>query len=228
MPRPETGDYVTLAVLRYGVEFPIRGRPAHASVRSTTTIPPGAAMPAYTYPHTIDNGAGERLTFLRRVPGLTGDRLEVENSVAPGGGPVMHVHHYQAEALTVERGRIGWQRAGEPPRFAGPGETVAFAAGEVHRFWNAGEDDLVCTGYIEPADNIEYFLSAIYASQRGTGSERPHPLDAAFLARRYRSEFGMTEIPAPVQRFVFPVLVAIGTLLGRYAKYADAPEPVRR
>ena len=41
-------------------------------------------MRRYTYPHTIDNGAGERLTFLRRVPGVAGDRLEVENVVAPG------------------------------------------------------------------------------------------------------------------------------------------------
>jgi hypothetical protein len=38
----------------------------------------------------------------------------------------------------------------------------------------------------------------------------------------------MVEIPALVQRFVFPVLVAVGTLLGRYTRYADAPEPVRR
>jgi hypothetical protein len=35
-------------------------------------------------------------------------------------------------------------------------------------------------------------------------------------------------IPAPVRHFVFPVIVAIGTLLGRYRKYADAPEPMRR
>jgi hypothetical protein len=27
------------------------------------------------YPHTIENGAGERLTFLRRVPTRAGDRL---------------------------------------------------------------------------------------------------------------------------------------------------------
>jgi len=27
---------------------------------------------------------------------------------------------------------------------------------------------------------------------------------------------------------VFPVQVAVGRLLGRYRKYADAPEPVRR
>jgi hypothetical protein len=60
-----------------------------------------------------------------------------------------------------------------------------------------------------------------------SGGHRPDPFEAAFLARRYRSEFGMAEIPAPVQRFVFPVLVAVGRLLGKYKKYADAPQPVR-
>lgn len=38
----------------------------------------------------------------------------------------------------------------------------------------------------------------------------------------------MLAIPALVQRLVFPLLVAIGTLLGRYGRYADAPAPVRR
>jgi uncharacterized cupin superfamily protein len=184
-------------------------------------------MRAYAYPHTIENGAGERLTFLRRVPGATGDRLEVENVVKPGAGPVMHVHYYQEEALTVVQGRIGYQRPGEPARFAGPGEMVAFR-GEAHKFWNSGEEDLRCMGYIEPADNVEYFLGAIFESQKRSGGSRPNLFDAAFLARRYRSEFGMVEILAPVQRFVFPVLVVIGRLLGRYGKYADAPEPVRR
>ena len=183
-------------------------------------------MSRYTYPHTIDNGAGERLTFLRRVPGVRGDRLEVENVVTPGVGPIMHVHHRQVEALTVVEGRIGYQRLGGPEEFAGPGEEVVFEAGDAHRFWNAGEGDLRCVGYVEPADNVEYFLSAIFASQKRTGSLRPDPLDAAFLARRYRSEFGMVEVPALVQRLVFPVLIAVGRVLGRYAKYADAPEPV--
>src|SRR3712207_1277324 len=114
------------------------------------------------YPYTIDNGAGgERLTFFRRVPGAKGDRLEVENVVEPGAGPIMHVHYHQEEALTVVQGRIGYQRLEEPARFAGRGETVAFQAGQAHRFWNAGEEELRCTGYIEPADNIEYFLGEI-------------------------------------------------------------------
>lgn len=186
-------------------------------------------MQRYEYPHTIDSGAGERLTFLRRVPGPTGgERLEVENVVKPGAGPPLHVHHYQEESLTVRQGRIGYQRRGEPEQFAGPGETVTFKPGESHRFWNAGEEDLCCTGYIEPADNVEYFLTEIYASMRRSGQDRPDPFDAAYLTRRYRSEFAMTAIPAPVQRFVFPVQVAVGTMLGRYKRYADAPEPVRR
>ena len=185
-------------------------------------------MNNYTHPHTIENGAGERLTFVRQVQDPADDRLEVENLVKPGSGPPMHAHNYQEEALTVQQGRIGYQRPGETPRFAGPGETVVFEPGEAHRFWNAGEEDLRCTGYIQPADNVEYFLTAIFESQRKSGGSRPDPFEAAFLARRYRSEFYMAEIPAVVQRFVFPVLVIVGRVLGKYKKYADAPEPVRR
>jgi uncharacterized cupin superfamily protein len=182
----------------------------------------------YSYPHTIENGAGERLTFLRRVPGARGERLEVENVVSAGAGPPMHVHHYQEEALTVVEGRIGFQRPGEPAQFAGPGETVTFRAGEAHRFWNAGEGALRCTGYIEPPDNIEYFLTEIYASTRRTGTGRPDPFDAAYLLRRYRREFTILDIPSFVQRFVFPIQVLLGTLRGRHRRYTDAPVGVGR
>jgi quercetin dioxygenase-like cupin family protein len=185
-------------------------------------------MSTYTYPHTIENGAGERLTFLRRVEGPSGDRLEVENVVGPGAGPPMHVHRLQEEALTVEEGRIAYQRPGEPPQFAERGETVVFPPGDEHKFWNPGEEDLRCTGHVQPPDNIEFFLTALYESQRAKGGGRPDPFDAAFLSRRYRSEFGLTEVPAAVQRVVFPVVVALGRLLGKYRKYADAPEPVSR
>lgn len=176
----------------------------------------------YQYPHTIDNGAGERLTFLRRV----GDRVEVENEVAPSAGPPMHVHHRQREALTVVQGRIGYQRQGGPEQFGGPGDTVAFEAGDAHRFWNAGTEPLRCTGFIEPVDNIEYFLGEIYAAQRRAGGHQPSVFDAAFLTTRYRSEFSMLAVPPLVQRVLFPVIVAIGRLLGRYTRFANAPAPI--
>jgi quercetin dioxygenase-like cupin family protein len=184
-------------------------------------------MGRYSYPHTIENGAGERLTFLRRVPGPAGERLDVENVVGPGAGPPMHIHHYQKEELTVAHGRIGYQRPGQSPQFAGPGEAVAFQPGEAHKFWNAGEGPLRVEGYIEPPDNIEYFLTEMYASMKRRGGTRPDPFDAAFLMQRYRSEFTMVDIPAFVRRFVLPVQVVIGRVFGKYEKYADAPEPVR-
>lgn len=182
----------------------------------------------FSYPHTIDNGLGERLTFLRRITTPEGEALEVENTVAPGVGPLMHVHWHQEEALTVQSGRIAYQRRGEPVRFAEVGETARFLPGEWHRFWNAGTDELRCTGYIRPPDNIEYFLGAIFAAQRKAGTLRPDPFEAAYLITRYRSEFGVDMIPAVVQRVVLPAQVMLGHLLGKYRKFADAPPPVER
>jgi len=177
-------------------------------------------------PMTIENGAGEHLTFLRRVPGSTGERLEGDARVAPGAGPPMHVHFLQDECFTVVRGRIGVQRAGHPPEFAGAGATVLFPAGEPHRFWNAGEDELYCSAWIEPAGNAAFFLGALFASQRANGGRRPSPFDIAWLCRRYRAEYAILAIPRPVQVVLFPLLVALGHLLGRYARYADAPAPL--
>lgn len=180
------------------------------------------------YPHTIDNGAGEHLTFLGIRSDEQGEYLEVSNSVSPGSGPPMHVHHLQEERLTVERGTMGWQRLGEEQHLAGTGESVTFAPGEVHRFWNAGDDELVGTGFVRPPDNLEYFLTQIFASTRANGGRRPRLFDAAYLTSRYRSEFAMADIPRPVQRFVFPIVVAIGRLLGLHRRFAGAPEPVSR
>ena len=184
------------------------------------------AMTRYTYPHSIENGGGERLVFLRRVPSPDGDVLEGENFVQPGAGPPMHVHKLQSESLTVLQGRIGYQRPGEPERFGGPGETVTFKPGEGHRFWNAGTEELHCLGRIAPADNAEYFLTQLFESTKRNGGTRPDPFDIAFLISRYRSEFGVLEIPAAVQRVMFPMLLLIGRMLGKYRRYADAPEPV--
>ena len=185
-------------------------------------------MERYQYPHTIDNGGGERLTFLRRTQGPQGERLEVENFVSPGAGPPMHTHKHQTESLTVLKGRIAYQRFGRPAQYAGPGETVTFNPGESHKFWNAGNDELHCTGFIEPPDNIEYFLTELFGSTKRNGGKRPDPFEAAYLVRHFRREFSLEEIPAAVQRFIFPIQIALGRLLGKYSRYADAPAPIGR
>jgi quercetin dioxygenase-like cupin family protein len=168
-----------------------------------------------TYPFQIDNGHGEVLTFERLVPTPSGGRLEVSSIVQPKAGPPMHVHYLQDEGMTVIAGRMGYQIAGEQPRFADVGERVMFKRGVAHRFWAEGDQPLHGSGYIEPANNIVDFLSAVYRSTRANGG-RPHALDAAYLLHRYRSEFALLDIPPFVARFVFPLLRVAGRLTGRF------------
>ncbi|HLL86936.1 MAG TPA: cupin domain-containing protein [Thermoleophilaceae bacterium] len=169
------------------------------------------------------------MTFVAVHRDERGEYIECRNSVSPGAGPPMHVHHLQEEGLTVERGTIGYQSDGGPERTAAPGESVTFARGEAHRFWNAGDDELVCTGFVRPPGNLEYFLTEMYASMRRKGGDRPGLFYGAYLGRRYRDEFEMTEVPAPIRRLELPVVAAAGRLLGLHRRrFADAPEPVRR
>jgi len=180
----------------------------------------------YTYPHTIDNGAGEELIFVKLVKHPDGDYLEVENMVKPNSGPPMHVHFKQDESLTITQGKLGAQILGQQPTYHDVGETVTFKAGIAHKFWNAGTDMLKCTGWVKPANNLEYFLSEIYKSTKSNGGKQPDSFDAAWLMNKYKSEFDMNEIPSFVKKVIFPVTLFFGKLSGKHKKFADAPKPI--
>lgn len=184
-------------------------------------------MNQYTYPHTIENGGGEQLTFVNKLKDETGEYLEVENLVQPNSGPPMHVHFKQAESLTVVKGKIGVQLLGGKEEFYGEGQTVTFEAGVAHRFWNAGTEPMFCKGWVRPADNLEYFLTEIYKSTKENGGKEPNKFDGAYLSARYKSEFELSEIPSFVKKVIFPATVFVGNLLGKYKKYEDAPEPMK-
>ena len=105
----------------------------------------------------------------------------------------------------------------EEPR--APGSLVEIAL-------DADPSRLRCAARVEPPGNVEYFLTEIFDSAKRNGG-RPSLFDMAFLASHYRSEYRMLAVPDPVQRTLFPVVVTIGRLLGKYERYADAPEPVQ-
>jgi quercetin dioxygenase-like cupin family protein len=182
---------------------------------------------SYDLPHTIQNPSGEKLTFLQLVKEPGGDKLLVENHVKPGGGPLMHTHYLQEESLTVLHGRIGYQVKGGKPQFAVEGQTVVFAAGVPHKFWNAGNDDLHCSGYVKPANTLMFFLSSIYAAQNKTGSARPEIFDAAYLMTRYATEYEMNDIPWVARKLVMPIIYFIGKLMRKYEHFKNAPQPVK-
>jgi hypothetical protein len=140
----------------------------------------------------------------------------------------MHVHYLQDEAVCVIRGRLGYQTRGAEAKFAGPGELVVWPAGTAHKWWNAGDEELHTTGWCQPPDNTEFFLGTLFASTKANGGTRPGLFDAAFLLTRYRTEFAMLEAPAFVRHVVMPVVFVLGTILGKYRMFKDAPAPVRR
>lgn len=181
----------------------------------------------YKLPHTIENCIGEKLTFLEKVADGNSDMLIVENFVPPGVGPLMHTHFLQEEALTVMKGKIGYEVKGHEPRYAEVGETVTFAPGVPHRFWNAGDDTLHCKGYIKPANTIVFYLSSIYAAQNKAGSARPEMFDGAYLITKYRSEY---DIDAPwfVKKVIIPATYLVGKMLGKYKHFNNAPSPVKK
>jgi quercetin dioxygenase-like cupin family protein len=181
----------------------------------------------YTYPHTIQNNHGEKLVFLRKIAHPSGDWLEVENFVQPKAGPPMHVHWKQDESLTVVNGKIGYQLKGGAEEFAEPGETVLFRRGTWHRFWNAGDDVLHCTGWVKPAHNLEYFLTEMYKAMDNGTHGRPEANAGTFLMMRYKSEFDLAAIPGFVKKVILPLQYFIGNVMGRYKQFKDAPAPSR-
>lgn len=182
----------------------------------------------YHLPHTIQNCIGETLTFKELVKEPDGDKLLVENYVIPKSGPPMHTHYLQDEVLTVAKGCIGYQVLGDDPKYAGVGETVVFKRGIPHRFWNAGEEILHCTGWIKPANTIVFYLSSIYAAQNKTGTERTETFDGAYLMTRYKSEYDVHGIPRFVKKVIIPAIYYTGMLLGKYKHFKDAPSPLKK
>jgi quercetin dioxygenase-like cupin family protein len=197
--------------------------PAVADAIDTTAR---ATTGASAYPHTIESGTGERLTFVRRVHDADGEWLEITNEVQPGAGPPMHAHLGQRESLTVRRGRMGAQVMGQEPIEIGVGETATFESGIPHRFWNAGTEVLEAVGFVKPAHNTEYFLTEMYRSTRENGG-RASLFDLAWLSHRYRSEVSMPTLPAFLRYVLFPVARLIGALLGKYQRFENSPEPFR-
>ena len=137
----------------------------------------------------------------------------------------MQVHHLQEEAARVVTGRMGYQLLGQEAMFAEAGDLVVWPAGTPHKWWNAGTTELRMTGWCKPPGNIEFFLGTLFASTKRSGG-RPALFDAAFLMTRYRSEYAMLELPALVRGVLIPILYFVGRALGKYNKFADAPEPI--
>ena len=176
----------------------------------------------YQLPLTIETKYGEKINFLR----MEGNRLILEGFCKPMAGPGMHVHLRQDEGVTVIKGKIGYQILGEEPCYGGPGDSVTFKRGVPHRFWNAGDEELHVSGWIDPAENVVFYLSSLYSALNRGENKQPELFDGAYLLCRYHREYDAPEIPGFVKKVIMPVVYFIGRLIGKYKKFEDAPKPL--
>jgi hypothetical protein len=139
----------------------------------------------------------------------------------------MHVHYQQDEHFHVTQGTMAYQIPGQEVSYLTKGQSTTFLRNTPHKFWNSGEDELILDCWAKPANNAVFYLSTLYAATHGQKAAQPDPFDGAYLNMRYKSEYGIVELPAFVRKIIIPITYSIGRLLGKYKKFKGAPAPVK-
>lgn len=81
-------------------------------------------------------------------------------SVAPGGENAAHWHGSYSETFTAEKGDVGIYSKSTGKIMLSPGESVTVNPGEVHHFFNHGDEDVEMKVKLQPAP--EGFEKALY------------------------------------------------------------------
>jgi mannose-6-phosphate isomerase-like protein (cupin superfamily) len=174
---------------------------------------------------TIENPVtGERLVFQRTAAETNGLATVADVYVKPGGVVASaHVHPYQTEVFEVRSGRIG-VRSGRRARELGVGETLTIEAGVAHKFWNAGDDELVFRVTITPSLEWERLLQTMFTlSADGKTNKKgmPNPLRLAVIAHAHFDVVRLPKIPHARQK----AALALGAPIGKAIGYGPTYEP---
>lgn len=165
----------------------------------------------------LENRRTGEILRMRRVRDADGQAvLALEGSLPPGAsGPPSHVHFHQREEGMVKSGSLG-VRLGKEEMIVPAGGTVVFPAGVVHSWRNAGDDLLELTGRATPAGDLDRFLQALFAVLNASLSGRPSIFYLAHVLWRHRNSQAVLLPPQIVQRIVFPLVLLVGRVLGKY------------
>ena len=168
---------------------------------------------------------GERLE-LRRIVRNSETWLELRGTLPPHRqGPPLHQHLAEAEELHVKSGTLSVEMDGR--QFTvGAGEIAAVPPGSVHRWWNDSDETLVVDGYAKPLVDLDRYLQAAFDVLNRSNAERPSLFYMAHLTWRHRRTQTVLFMPTAAQAIVLPLIVSVGTILGRYrgTDWPGAPE----
>jgi mannose-6-phosphate isomerase-like protein (cupin superfamily) len=165
----------------------------------------------------LENRHTGELLRLRRLRDARGETiLAIDGSLPPGmAGPPLHVHFHQREEGSVKAGSVGAQ-IGSEKVVVPAGGTAVFPAGIVHKWWNAGDDLLELSGRAIPAVDLDRYLQAIFAVVNASPSGRPSIFYLAHVVWRHRHTQALASPPRIIQFAVFPLVLLVGFVLGKY------------
>lgn len=142
--------------------------------------------------------------------------LIVEGSLPPRSiGPPPHVHFREGEEGAVQAGTLG-ARIGDQTLVVQAGGNAAFPAGVVHSWWNAGGTLLEFNGRVVPVVDLDQFLQALFAVLNASATNKPSIFYLAHVLWRHRRTQRVATPPLAIQWVLFPAVLLIGRVLGKY------------
>jgi len=165
---------------------------------------------------TLNNRHTGECLQLRRIVRDGTMCLELRGTLPPRqDGPPLHVHYYEHEEGTVVAGTLSAEVDGRQ-RQVEAGGTAVLPAGSAHRWWNAGDETLVLEGLAKPVVDLDVYFAAAFEVLNSGPANRPPLFYIAHLAWRHRKTQAVLFAPRWVQAIVVPLIVLVGTILGRY------------
>lgn len=130
-------------------------------------------------------------------------------------GPPLHVHFQEEERVEVVSGAASVVVDGKRLVLK-VGEPVCFPIGSVHTWWNEADEELVLRGVATPVVDLDRYLQAVFEVLDAGPPNRPPIFYMAHVLYRHRKTQLTPFIPRAMQRVLLPIVVLVGTILGKY------------
>lgn len=164
----------------------------------------------------LENRHNGELLIMRRITRNGQPVLSLWGKLPPHrSGPPLHIHHQNLEAGQVLAGTLSAVVDGRSITVA-TGESASFPIGSVHRWWNDGDEWLVFAGEASPPVDLDRYIQAVFQVLNSGPENRPPLFYMAHVVWRHRDTQTALFMPRPLQKVMLPLIVGIGTLLGRY------------
>jgi len=157
---------------------------------------------------------GETITFTKSTADTNGQFVEILGTLpASGDGPPTHRHFKQTEIFEAIDGKLGLD-CGDKKIVLEPGQSFTVPANMLHRCYAVDGTEIKFKATYTPALNIEYLLTEMFEACNRKNAKDPSPFDACYILRQAKGEYYLGEVPAIIQKTVFPMMAVLGKLFG--------------